>query len=145
MIFRLLTLALALSGPVHAQEDIVGSWLFVKYKYRGVVIPAPNPNLRQIMTFTDSGTSTLFYKRLDEDGFCERRAVFTYSPASKLLFQQVVWVNPDNHSSCAMDPDMQLGKKTENKAWVESGSFYLELPLSDETITFIWSPIETDR
>lgn len=123
-------------------SEVIGSWKFTRYIYQGNELPAPNPQLTQVLTFDETGTSRLYYSRADEAGFCERLAVYSYMPTSQTLLQQVVWVNPNNQRGCSMDPDMILGRKTSNRAWVAGDSFYLDMPLSDETITFIWDKIQ---
>ncbi|MGZ3744294.1 MAG: hypothetical protein ACXWRE_16720 [Pseudobdellovibrionaceae bacterium] len=116
--------------------NIFGSWQFYAYVYEGREIPAPNPFLSQIMEFTPDGICRLYYKREDENGFCERKA--TYHFANGELLQKVVWVNPENQSSCGQDPDMQMGRVTTNKARIVKGIFQLDIPLSEETITYLW-------
>jgi hypothetical protein len=113
-----------------------GSWQFYAYVYQGHEVPAPNPNLTQIMEFNPDGVGRLYYKRDDESGFCERKANYRFE--NDELVQQVTWVNPDNQSSCGQDPDMQMGRVTTNKARFVGDIFYLDLPMSSETITYLW-------
>lgn len=119
--------------------NIFGSWQFYAYIYQGHMIPAPNPNLSQIMEFGEDGICRLYYKRSDESGFCERKS--TYFIQEDELIQKVVWVNPENQSSCAQDTDMQLGHMTSNRVRVVDDVFQLDLPLGDDTIIFLWKRI----
>jgi hypothetical protein len=119
--------------------NILGSWQFYAYVYDGHEIPAPNPALSQIMEFGSDGVCRLYYKREDEEGFCERKA--HYYIENDEIIQEITWVNPDNQSSCGQDPDMQLGRVTSNKARVVDDIFQLDIPLSDETITYLWKRI----
>lgn len=119
--------------------NVFGSWQFYAYIYQGQQVPAPNPSLTQIMEFSPDGICRLYYKRDDENGFCERKA--TYRFGKNKLVQEIVWVNPKNQSSCGQDPDMQIGRVTTNKAWVVGDIFYLDIPLSDETITYLWKRV----
>lgn len=121
-------------------NPLLGSWIFFKMNYRGQELNPPNPALRLILEFVTDDLNRIYYKRDDEAGFCERKANYSFN--EKILFQKVVWVNPDNQMSCGQDPDMQLGKVTANNAYIKDGLFYLEMPLSDEIITYIWKKLE---
>ena len=141
LLFSIFIFSSATTLSFTGSNDIIGSWKFTRYIYQDNELPAPNPQLTQILSFDETGTSRLYYSRADEEGFCERLAVYSYIPTTKTLLQQVVWVNPKNQRGCSMDPDMILGRKTSNPAWVVGQSFYLVMPLSDETITFIWDKL----
>lgn len=95
--------------PAHA-SPLLGTWQYDGFTYEGRPYPNPNPNLFLTFTFTDAG-SRLYWRRLNEPGFCERIA--EYQVNGNTLYQKVTWVNPDNNSDCGRDPDMLLGSETE--------------------------------
>ncbi len=119
--------------------NIFGSWQFYAYIYQGHEVPAPNPSLTQILEFGTDGVCRLYYKRDDESGFCERKSSYKFE--NNVLVQQILWVNPDNQSSCAQDPDMQIGRITTNNARIVGDVFYLDLPMNEDTITYLWKRI----
>ena len=119
-------------------ESIQGSWEFYKLLYRNQEMPPINPHLRLYFEFKDETTNRLFYFHDDESGSCEREATYNYNEAELSLTQKVTWVNPDNKSQCGQDPDMHLGVETISHVEIKNGELFLEVPLSEETITYIW-------
>lgn len=130
----------AASSSQQSTNPLLGSWIFFKLLYRGEELAPPNPALKLIIEFISDDLNRVYYKRDDENGFCERTANYSFN--DKILFQKVIWVNPENQMSCGQDPDMQLGKVTANNAYIKDGVFYLEMPLSEETITYMWKKVE---
>ncbi|WP_413558926.1 hypothetical protein [Bdellovibrio sp. HCB209] len=118
-------------------ESIVGLWLFTSLLYQGHEIPRPNPALQIQYEFSEDGTNSLRYHRDDEEGFCERRALYQF--AEETLLQEVMWVNPQNASWCGQDSDMQLGRKTLSHVWFKDGRLYLDIGMGDEIISYIWN------
>lgn len=117
-------------------ESIVGLWFFMNLLYQGQEIPRPNPALQIEYQFSEDGTNSLRYHRDGEVGFCERRALYNFG--GETLLQEVMWVNPRNASWCAQDPDMQLGRKTQSHVWFKEGRLYLDIPMGEEVISYIW-------
>ncbi|MBC7466644.1 MAG: lipocalin family protein [Bdellovibrio sp.] len=115
---------------------LVGAWVFVAVIYHGELMPKPNPNLNITFEFNADQTNRLYYDRTGDVGFCERKA--TYSYADNVLTQKNTWINPENQPSCDTDPDMKLNSESVTKAVVNEQQMYLDLPLGDETLTYIW-------
>lgn len=91
-------------------QSIVGTWRYDGFFYEDHRYPLPNPNLELTFTFDSENHARLFWKRLNEPGFCERIA--EYEVSGQIITQKIAWVNPDNLPECAADVDMQLGKET---------------------------------
>lgn len=121
-------------------EDMIGTWRFYKYKFEGQVVPAPNPNLRLLMGFCEGGTQVLYWDRKGEPGFCERLAEFDVQ--GNQMFLKVFWINPENHMSCAKDPDMVMGKESVNRIEHIEGELHLYLELNGNDLIFIFKPEE---
>lgn len=124
-----------LDGP-SPTEDLLGTWLFYKYFYQGKVVPAPNPELFMYLTFNADGTDRLFYHRLNENGGCDRTAKYSWD--GQQIFQKTIYVSEKNLIDCTKDPDMQPGREATNRMYILNDELYLEMPLSDDIITFIW-------
>ncbi|MGE0171050.1 hypothetical protein [Nocardioides sp.] len=93
--------------------EIVGHWAYDGFFYEGQRYPKPNPDLNLIFTFNRDGSHRLFWERRNEGVFCERKGEYVLANAH--LTQRVTWVNPENHFSCAQDPDMHMGREVTNK------------------------------
>ncbi|MGZ3768851.1 MAG: hypothetical protein ACXVCP_05100 [Bdellovibrio sp.] len=118
---------------------LIGLWFFSSIIYRGEVLPRPNPDLMMTLNFEASGTDTLKYYRKGDDGSCARQATFQFN--GKELVQKVISVNPENASFCNQDPDMQLGTISTNVSYLKDGKLFIEFEMGDETITYIWTPV----
>ena len=137
----ILILALIFIAPLAkaGSLSIVGEWQFTALRYQGKEMPPLNPALFIIYQFDDQGHSRLYWTRKDESGFCERRGLYV---ASQIQFlDYVIWVNPHNRGDCGKDPDMQIGKSGLNTYRVKDGRFELDLPLGDDILTYIWTPL----
>lgn len=128
-----------LADTEKSNQDIIGQWKYVGYIYDEIVYPSPNPGLFLSFTFQDDDHVKLYWKRSDEDFFCERSA--KYSIVDDMLFQEVDWVNPQNHFSCGSDPDMQLGRKTENRFVINENELKLVLELSGKPFIYVLNRI----
>lgn len=117
-------------------SSLVGLWIFVGFIYQGRDWPPPNPQLHLQFEFEASGVNTLKYWREGERGICERRAKYRYQ--AEQLWQQVIWVNPENPSDCGRDPDMQNGKISWSGLRMGDQKIYLEVPLGDERLIYVW-------
>ncbi len=106
---------------------VAGSWQYDGFWFEGHRYPNPNPSLVLTFTFDEGGTSHLYWHRIGEPGFCERKA--EYEIRGDLLYQKVTWLNPKNAMDCGRDPDMQLGKETLVKFTFNENElhFYFEL------------------
>lgn len=134
-------LALLVSGHLSqaGAHSLFGVWQFTGLRYQGQEIPPPNPDLVIIYQFDDDGHSRLYWTRKDQSGFCERRGLFVATQTQFLDY--ISWVNPKNRGDCGQDPDMQLGRSVLNTYRVKDGRFELDLPLSDDVLTYIWTPL----
>lgn len=125
-------------------SEFEGVWRFTSYLYQEHVIPAPNPNLFMTFEFKSDGTNILYYKRSDEVGFCERTAEYSISEEG-MLFQRVIQTNPDNASMCSSDSDMIEGKESFSHVYIKDENLYLEVPLAEEAMYFIWTKHNVEK
>lgn len=116
---------------------ILGVWFFSSLIYNGASLPRPNPDLIMTLNFQDKQINTLHYSRNNEVGFCERKAQYEYD--GKNLKQTVIWVNPDNAPSCSQDADMRLGQVSTTPVRTDKEALYMDLPLGEEQLTFVWT------
>lgn len=148
MKIAVLTFALMLSSIGFASEQstsdaIIGHWQYVGHIYEGQVQDPINPDLILTFQFNDDGSDRLHWERKNEPGFCERHGQYEYS--GEILIDQVTWVNPNNSFECGKDPDMRLGNKTQTRLIYNEGKLYMDLPLGDKTLTYIWQKIEESK
>lgn len=118
-------------------NSIIGLWIFTSMLYNDVEMPAPNPDLVMSFEFNEDGTDTLKYYRKNEQGFCERRAFYSFD--QETLYQKVYWTHPQNAYWCDNDIDMHVGTEGQNKARIsKEGHLLLDLNLGDESVTLVW-------
>lgn len=122
--------------PTDSSPLIWGKWKFIGYIYEGRFQDPPNPNLVLTFEFLTDGTDLLHWHRTNEVGICERKGRFTYD--GEFLIDQVYWINPENAFECNRDPDMVLGKKQITPLRKDNEKLYLDLPLSEQTLTYVW-------
>lgn len=123
-------------------NEFLGSWEFYKMLYRDSFLDPINPNFHMYFIFHDDRVNSIIYYRDDQPGFCEREAVYQYDGTNKVLYQQVVWLNPKNADFCAQDPDMKFGSESWSGFAMLGADIGLEVPLSEETLTLIWRAVE---
>lgn len=121
---------------------LLGRWEFQRMIYRGQQMEPINPRLHIVYEFQEIGLNRLIYWRDDENGFCERRAIWFYHSSPGLLQQTVVWVNPSNRPDCARDADMQLGRESWTPVSANENLMSTVLPLGDETLTYLWRRLD---
>lgn len=126
LIFPLMILASCASHADLAQ-DLLATWQYDGFFYQNHRYPNPNPELKLTFTFHDDHTARLYWKRDNETGFCERNG--TWELKGDSLNQNVTWLNPNNDPVCGKDPDMQLGRSTENKIDIATNAIGTELNL----------------
>jgi hypothetical protein len=134
------------SAPTQHNErmsiELTGLWYFVGHVYRGEIIPPFNEKLVLTFQFFEDGTNILKWYRIGENGFCERTANYQYD--GHYLSQQVVSVNPNNAFECGQDTDMRVGTKSVSPFYPKDGKMYLELPLGEEILVYIWEKSKDD-
>lgn len=116
--------------------SLSGLFLFSYLIFRGAEFPKPNPDLNMWFHFESSGINTLHYTRVNEKGFCERKAQYNYD--GKNLKQKIIWIHPENASWCDSDPDMQLNRESVSQMTVKENKLFLDLALADEVLTLVW-------
>lgn len=134
------TTALA-AGPHQAMahrrsSELWGEWSFLKAVRAGHEIFPPGMAEHIEFIFDQEGYNSLIYR--DEMGrvLCQRRARYDWN--GEKLMQRITWVSPGNDPSCSSDPDMQLGKTAINTAYIKNNDLYINILLSDETLSYIW-------
>lgn len=143
---RLFFLAVLLFAPtsqsfaqVDVPSSIVGKWQYIGHYYREQFQLPMNPNLILTFEFREDGTDILSWRRNNEDGFCERMGRYYFD--GKRLYDEVVWVNPNNSFECGKDPDMKLGTRSDSPLKKENDRLLLELPLGDDKLIYVWQRI----
>ena len=121
-----------LETSASSNELIQGNWKHFKTTYQG---NETSKTYRTILhlDFQDN-QSRLFWKNLDEDGFCERRGVFGYDPP--ILQDTVTWVNPSNKYECGQDPDMKLGRSTQTRLEVSGNNLLMFLSIGEDFLIY---------
>lgn len=117
-------------------NSLIGIWVYVSLIYQGQPIPKLNPELKMNYIFYSNQMNEIFYYRENENGYCKRKA--EYSIVNDTLKQEVVEVDPGNAFFCGQDTDMQLGNVSYVKFRVVENRMYLDLPLGDEILTYVW-------
>ncbi len=117
-------------------QALLGIWLFTSMIYHGQSVPPLNPALKISFQFEKNGISTLYYKRDDEVGFCERKANFSLN--KNQLKQTVIWVNPENSGTCGVDPDMQMGHESLTQAEIINDKLNLKFQMGEDDLFYVW-------
>lgn len=143
LFFIIITCPLLLPANGWPKSYMIGKWQFIGIIFDDVYQDRPNPNLILTFEFNSDGTDILHWKRVGEDGFCERHG--QWSLENGVLEDEVVWVNPNNNDTCASDPDMQLGKISYTPVWVADGKLYTEFPFADKVMIYVWDNIDEDE
>lgn len=119
-------------------SEFLGNWLFHKMIYKGELMDPLNPKLIMTFSFQELSYNTLSFHRLDEEGFCERTALWFYNHEKQELYQRVTWANPNNRADCSADPDFQVGHESFSPFKYENDQLYLTAPLADENVVLVW-------
>lgn len=124
--------------------SIVGAWQFAGLLLEGQYMPPPNPNLVVRFEFSEPDMiSHLKWYRTDEDGFCERKADYTFKDS--FVWQKVTWLNPANERSCSSDPDMQMGKETTTEVVCDGpDQMGLKLDLDGKELIYLLKRVAPD-
>ncbi|MGZ3723117.1 MAG: hypothetical protein ACXVA9_09315 [Bdellovibrionales bacterium] len=118
-----------------ADPEILGDWHYDGFFYQNHRYPNPNPELKLVFTFSADHTERLYWKRDSETGFCERKGTWEFQ--DDVLKQTVTWLNPDNDDSCSNDPDMQIGKATQNLIQIHETQLDLHMDLNGQDFIYI--------
>jgi hypothetical protein len=124
-------------------HEIQGEWKYSSFIYDGQTHPILTPTLDLRFWFSADGISTLRWFESDQAGFCERKAYYVVEEGNT-LYQKVFWVNPDNHSSCSSDPDMQMGRENRTTFKIENQKLMFDLQLNGQPFIYIMDRI-SDR
>ncbi len=136
LLFILLYLFVPNLGSAATQNPpLVGTWQYDGFFYEGIRYPNPNPSLILTFSFLGNGISHLYWHRVGEEGFCERRA--DYWLEGHLLHQKVTWINPKNHRDCAKDPDMQPNHETETRFVIQGAELNFFFDLNGKEFLYI--------
>ncbi len=127
------------------QGDLFGNWLFYKMIYKGELMDPLNPQLVMTFNFQDNGQNTLSFHRTDEEGFCERTALWFYNREKQELHQHVTWANVKNRADCNADPDFQVGHESFSPFKLENDQLYLTVPLADEKVVLVWKRLPSPQ
>lgn len=112
-----------------------GVWKYDGLVYEDIRYPLPNENLDLTFTFRQNGTARLFWQRRNEAGFCEREGIFWVS--GDLLYQESIWLNPENRFDCQEDPDMIPGRKTINRFVIKETELHIYFVLDEKDLIYV--------
>lgn len=121
------------------RSELWGRWRYTGYIYQGQFQESPNPDLEMTFDFYQDGTDLLHWHRRGERGFCERRGRYQFD--GEYLIDEVYWVNPLNRRDCSSDPDMRSGLRQITPARSEHDHLFVDLPLGDETVVYVWERV----
>ncbi|MCS6838040.1 MAG: hypothetical protein NZ480_04260 [Bdellovibrionaceae bacterium] len=122
---------------VDPRHPLVGSWHFESYILDGVELPKPNPNLKIEFHFYTDGVSRLYWYRTNEKGFCDRYAY--YNTTDTDIHELIFWVNPQNRSDCAKDPDMQVGRESVTPYRIDAqGRLLTRVYVGQWDVWYVW-------
>ncbi|NQZ00437.1 MAG: hypothetical protein HRT45_07185 [Bdellovibrionales bacterium] len=125
------------------QADLVGYWQYDRYSYQGSEHPRPNPRLLLYFQFFETGTKRIWWRRTNEQGYCERVGTYTYNADQCTFTDKIVWVNPENNAECGSDPDMRLGRTATSRLELNDGSLHLYFELKGELFVYIFERVGT--
>lgn len=125
-----------------APEALIGKWKAIGYFYQNEFIQPPDPQLTLTFEFLEDGTDILFWQMKGNKSFCERKG--KWSVKDETLYDEIIWINPENGMDCSGDPDMELGRINESHFWRHDGQLFVEIPLADEFLIYVWS-LETGK
>jgi hypothetical protein len=131
-----------LDGPAPTSQSILGRWRYSGFEYEGNRYN-PSPNLELFFDFRADGVARLGWSRVGERGFCERQARYLIKDGD-ILYQQVLWLNPGNDARCGQDPDMQMGRETENRVEVTGGELRIFMQLNGQDFIYVLSKQHRD-
>ena len=117
-------------------NNLLGIWMYASLIYNGTPLQRPDERLKMYFAFENSRINEIVYSRDGESGHCRRKA--EYEIRENTLIQTVTDVDEDNADFCSQDTDMRLGNYSETKFEIKNGKFLLNLPLGDETLTYVW-------
>lgn len=120
-------------------QDLLGKWQAIGYFYQGSFVQPKDPRLLLTFEFFKDGTDTLFWKYKGQNDFCERRGHWKVKEGK--LEDEVFWLHPQNGKDCGGDPDMQVGKINISPFWVEKDQLFVEIPLGQENLIYVWKKI----
>ncbi len=119
------------------EQTLHGNWRAHRYIYDG----SERLIEHTIMTFHfEEGFAVLYWSEKDQVDFCERKAFYRFRPP--VLWQKVIWVNPNNARECSLDPDMQLGHTTENHVFIKNDELHVHLSLGDHEMIYVFKKVE---
>lgn len=123
-------------------ESLVGEWEFTSVLIDGVERPPFNPKLHLHFLFRANQFDRLWWWRDDEAGFCDRWGRYSFD--GKVVNEKVVWVNPDNESSCQMDPDMKLGREALIPIHFLEQRMVIDFDVNGKTVGYVWTRVGGD-
>ena len=131
---------LAFANPDETPKNVSpfpidGKWSIYQVIFRG---DPREPTHTLLELDLQDGQSRLFWKQIDDEGFCERTGNYRYS--YPFLEDEVTWANPKNLIECATDPDMRVGNRSITKADDTDGMLRLYLPLGDDQLIYVFKP-----
>ncbi len=119
--------------------SLIGIWIYASLIYNGVPVPRPNPDLTMYLVFQNFSENELYYYDRTAGTNCRRTAA--YKVDKEVLYQKIIQVDPSNTDSCASDTDMQMSRESFTDVKVDGNNLYMQIPLGDESITYVWKRI----
>lgn len=132
------------AGSANAQRsepDLSGTWRFVAMIFDGQRMPPRDARLDLKYTFDAQGLSRLAWSYDQWQTLCERRGRYAVElhDDGTTVRDEVTWVNGDNRSDCASDPDMQVGRVTRAPFRLsDDGKLQIDIAMSGQWLTYEW-------
>ena len=128
----ILPIIFAMTVPV---AQLTGGWKYVAYEYDGQT-HAVSSGVDLRFHFESNGKAKIRWHYEDVENFCERLSEFKIVE-NNWIYQKVTWVNPENHSSCASDPDMKMDKESFTRFKFKAERLLLIMDLGDKQFIYI--------
>jgi hypothetical protein len=122
------------------KSPIFGKWKFFKMSIDGTEMPPRDQRMELTFTFDEEGVSTLYWSYDSGATFCERKGRYLFQDG--FLVDEIYWANPKNKFDCAVDPDMQVGRRSTSKVDFSDDEFVLYIPFSSKEILYYWKKVE---
>ena len=122
------------ASAVIIEPRLYGKWEYVGFQYQGNYYHT-NPNLHVVFNFESEDRLRLSWTRDDDQSHCARLA--EYKISDDVLYQKVIWLDPENSFGCSSDPDMVLGQVSETQFSTSENVLNLYLSLNGEQLIYI--------
>lgn len=122
--------------------ELNGAWTNTGLLVRGQREDLPDPKLRVVSVFLETGINHVFAWRDDRPGFCGWRALWSYDPDTKSLSQQIIAMDSRSAAECAKDPVFRPGRTVVQPLTFVNGELRLLTTREGEPVQTLWTRLE---